>query len=89
MKDNPIDREALAEEARKWDDGEIDFSEWEDAPEAIPQRYEHITLNIPKKMFDVLTAFARRDGMDFRAVIRKWLDERIRHEAAEMKGRKV
>lgn len=60
---------------------------WEDAPDAVPRNAESvaISLRLPKKMLDILREFARREGkgIGYQALLKRWLDDRIRKEAAE------
>ena len=77
--------EELAQEAQRWVTREVDLTGWEDAPEAVPRSAESvaISLHLPKKMLDILREFARREGVGYQVLMKKWLDERIRREAVE------
>jgi len=72
----------LAEEARRWDSRELTLVEWEDAPDAVPRAKasEAISLRIPTPMLAVLKEFARREGIGYQVLIKRWLDERIRQQ---------
>jgi predicted DNA binding CopG/RHH family protein len=74
--------EQLAEEARRWDAREITPAEWEDAPEAVPRAKESMQINIrlPCAMVAILKEFARRSGIGYQVLMKRWLDERSRQE---------
>jgi hypothetical protein len=74
--------EELAEEARRWDSREITPAGWQDAPEAIPRAKEStaISLRLPVQMVAILKEFARRSGIGYQVLMKRWLDERIRQE---------
>jgi hypothetical protein len=74
--------EQLAEEARRWDAREITPADWEDAPEAVPRAKESMQINIrlPCVMVAILKEFARRSGIGYQVLMKRWLDERIRQE---------
>src|SRR5437870_3670778 len=74
--------EELAEEARLWDSRQITPAGWEDAPDAVPRAKESTQINIrlPRPMVEILKEFARRSGIGYQVLIKRWLDERIRHE---------
>ncbi len=73
----------LAEEAAQWDAGLVDAGKWESAPDAVPRAEEStaISVRIPKKMLSILKEFARREGVGYQVLMKRWLDDRIRHEA--------
>jgi hypothetical protein len=81
MSEQPTDDE-LAEEARRWNSGELTPSGWTDAPDAAPRakETEAISLRLPKAMLAILKEFARRDGVGYQVLMKRWLDERIRIE---------
>jgi hypothetical protein len=72
----------LAEEARRWDSRELTPAGWEDAPDAVPcaKASESISLRLPKAMLAVLKEFARREGIGYQVLMKRWLDDRIRVE---------
>jgi hypothetical protein len=82
MNEERLSDQELAEEARRWDSGELTPAGWENAPDAIPQAKasESISLPLPKPMLAVLKEFARREGLSYQALIKRWLDDRIRVE---------
>jgi len=83
MSEKRMSNEELAEEARRWDQGEITPTDWVDAPEAVPRAKEAAQINIrlPRQMVQILMEFAKRSGIGYEVLIKRWLDERIRHEA--------
>src|SRR5437660_10918001 len=72
----------LAEEARRWDERQLTPDGWEDAPEAVPRAKESLQINIrlPRQMVEILKEFARRSGIGYQVLMKRWLDERIRQE---------
>jgi len=74
--------EELAREAKSWDDREISPANWEDAPEAVPRARESVAISIrlPRPMVEILKEFARRSGVGYQVLLKKWLDERIQQE---------
>jgi CopG antitoxin of type II toxin-antitoxin system len=72
----------LAEEARRWDSGELTPRGWVDAPDALPRARESvaISLRVPAPMLEILKEFARREGIGYQVLMKRWLDERIRME---------
>jgi predicted DNA binding CopG/RHH family protein len=76
----------LAEEARKWDSRERSPRDWVDAPEAVVRasEVETVSLRLPRQMLGLLREFARRQGIDYQVLIKKWLDERIAAEHLRM-----
>jgi hypothetical protein len=74
--------EELADEARRWDSGELTPAGWTDAPDAVPRAKasESISLRLPKPMLAILKEFARRERIGYQVLIKKWLDDRIRQE---------
>ncbi len=72
----------LAEEARHWDSGELTPKGWKDAPDAVPRAKESvaISLRVPAPMLEILKEFARREGIGYQVLMKRWLDERIRSE---------
>ena len=82
----PTDDE-LAEEALRWDTGELTPSGWTDAPEAVPRAKESVAISIrlPKQMIAILKEFARRSDIGYQVLMKRWLDDRIRQEHARIK----
>jgi len=81
--------EELAREAGRWAHPDLDLAGWEDAPDAVPRNAESvaISLRLPKKMLDILREFARREGIGYQVLMKRWLDDRIRREAVEVRRR--
>jgi len=81
----------LAEEARRWDSGEATPAGWKDAPDAVPRAKESvpISLRVPAPMLVLLKEFARREGVGYQVLMKRWLDERIRSERDRKKKRGV
>lgn len=75
--------EELAAEAARWVRRDVDLSGWEEVPEAIPRQGEtvSISMRLPKTMLSILREFARRQGVGYQVLMKRWLDERIREEA--------
>ncbi len=82
MTEKRMTDEELAEEARRWDQREVTPAGWEEAPEAIPRAKESMQINIrlPCQMVAILKEFARRSGIGYQVLMKRWLDERIRQE---------
>lgn len=76
----------LAQEARHWDSRERSPRDWADAPEAVirSNEAETVSLPLPRQMLGLLREFARREGTDYQALIKRWLDERIAAEHLRM-----
>jgi hypothetical protein len=82
MTEERATNEELAEEARLWDSHELTPAGWEDAPDAVPRAKESTQINIrlPNQMIQILQEFARRSGVSYEVLMKRWLDERIRQE---------
>src|SRR6266542_2855638 len=82
MTEKRMTNEELAEEARRWDTREVTPVGWEDAPYAVPRAKESTQINIrlPCQMVEILKEFARRVGIGYQVLMKRWLDERIRQE---------
>src|SRR5262245_8616523 len=82
MTEKRMTDEELAEEARRWDQREVTPAGWEDAPEAVPRSKESVPISIrlPRQMVEILKEFARRAGIGYQVLMKRWLDERIREE---------
>ncbi len=78
----PASREELEREAEDWDRGVLTTRGWQDAPEAIPKvgASTSISLRVPNEMLAILKAFARRQGIGYQVLLKRWLDDRIRDE---------
>lgn len=76
----------LACEAREWDRGDRSPDDWVDAPEAVPgvAASTTISLRVPKQMLDILREFARRQGVGYQVLMKRWLDDRIRAERNDL-----
>lgn len=74
--------EELAREAQRWENREVTPHEWEDAPEAAPRAAESVAVSIrlPKKLLAILKECARRQGIGYQVLMKRWLDERVRDE---------
>ena len=79
----------LAEEARRWESGELTPKDWSDAPDGVPRTRESvpISLRVPAPMLVILKEFARREGVGYQVLMKRWLDERIGAERG--RGRKA
>jgi hypothetical protein len=82
MKSRRMTASELAEEARKWDSGELTPAVLVDAPEAAPRIGEStaISIRLPTKMLALLKEFARREGLGYQVLMKRWLDDRLRIE---------
>jgi predicted DNA binding CopG/RHH family protein len=82
MTEKRMSDEELAAEARRWDAREVTPAGWEDAPDAVPRAKESMQINIrlPRQMVEILKEFARRSGIGYQVLMKRWLDERIRQE---------
>lgn len=78
----PASPEELEREARDWELRVLTPRDWQDTPEAIPRvgASTTISLRMPTQMLAILKAFARRDGVGYQVLMKRWLDERIREE---------
>ncbi len=87
MTEKRLSHEELAEEARRWDAREITPAGWEDAPEAVLRAKESVPISIrlPCQMVAILKEFARRSGIGYQVLMKRWLDERIRQEREHMR----
>lgn len=74
--------EQLADEAREWMSEQRAPSRWEDAPERVPKSAQStaISVRLPKDMLRILREFARREGIGYQVLMKRWLDDRIRAE---------
>lgn len=76
----------LAAEVRAWEDGTRTPAGWRDAPEAVPRAAESraVSVRFPTRMLALLKAFAAREGVGYQVLLKRWLDDRIRAEAATL-----
>ena len=79
MKRKRLTETELAEEARRWDSREATPHGWVDAPEAVVRSGASLSVRLclPAPTVAILQEFACREGIEFEALIRQWLDERI------------
>lgn len=65
----------------------MDPRDWHDAPEAVPgaATSKSISLRMPHQMLAILKAIARREGVGYQVLLKRWLDERIRQEWNQMR----
>jgi predicted DNA binding CopG/RHH family protein len=82
MTERRMTDEELTEEARRWDEREVTPNGWEDAPEAVPRAKESVPISIrlPRPLVGILKEFARREGVGYQVLMKRWLDERVRQE---------
>src|SRR5262245_53988019 len=87
MTEKRMTDEELAQEARRWDNRENTPSGWEDAPEAVPRAGACVAISIrlPRAMVASLTEFARRGGIGYQVLMKRWLDERLRQERERLR----
>ncbi len=91
MTDEPHERatrDELAEEAAAWTDGRLTPEGWRDAPEAVPRAAESkaISIRIPVTMLQLLRGFAKREGIGYQVLIKRWLNDRLRAERERLRG---
>ncbi len=85
----------LAIEAQEWDSGKRHPRDWEDVLPTTPHIPSStlISLRVPATMLLILKEFARREGIGYQVLMKRWLDDRIKEErdklAAELKTRPV
>jgi len=81
-------RDELAEEAAAWTDGRLTPEDWQDAPEAVPRAAESkaISIRLPVEMLQLLRGFAKREGIGYQVLIKRWLDDRLRTERERLRG---
>ena len=78
--------EKLATEAKRWASRDFEPSEWIDAPEAVPRQgaATPISIRIPTRMLNIMKAFAKREGIGYQVLMKRWLDDRINEERAKL-----
>lgn len=82
----PATDEELRREAKAWDRRVLTPEGWTDTPEAVPHSTASIaiSLRIPAQMLTIVKEFARREGVGYQVLIKRWLDDRIREERNKM-----
>lgn len=80
--------DALAEEAELWAKGHLSPHDLVPAPEATPRAKESetISLRMPAKQLFLLREFARRSGIGYQVLIKRWLDDRLREEFGKLRS---
>ena len=88
MTEERLTDEELAREAELWDKRQVTPSDWEDAPDLVPRAGESVgvSIRLPTKLLLLLKEFARRKGMGYQVLMKRWLDDRIRDEYARLRG---
>src|SRR5206468_8321628 len=83
--------EELAEEARRWAAGEVPPGSLVDAPDATPRARESVAISIrlPRQMVEILKEFARREGIGYQVLLKRWLDDRIQEERQRRKQQRA
>ena len=78
----PASPQELEREPKDWELGVLTPKGWENAPEAIPRAKASttISLRMPNEMMAVLKAFAKRNGIGYQVLLKRWLDDRIQEE---------
>jgi predicted DNA binding CopG/RHH family protein len=78
----------MAEEARRWAEGELPAEKLVDAPDAVPRAKESVAISIrlPSQMVSILKEFARRAGIGYQVLMKRWLDDRIRRECEKRRA---
>ena len=86
MTEKRLTDEELAREAERWDKGELTPADWEDAADVVPRASESVAVSIrlPKPILAILEEFARRKGIGYQVLMKRWLDDRIRTEYEQM-----
>ena len=83
MSKSRMTKEQLTKEAARWTGKKGDLAGFIDAPDAVPRQAESvpISIRVPKVMLEILREFARREGVGYQVLMKRWLDDRIRQEA--------
>src|ERR1700687_5886916 len=89
--DEPMTEDEMAEEAGRWTEGKLPSEKLVDAPEAVPRAGESLAISIrlPRKMVAILKEFARRAGIGYQVLMKRWLDDRIREEREQRQRRET
>ena len=87
MSEKRLTDEELARYAERWDKREVTPSDWDDAPDLAPRAAEPVAVSIrlPKQLLVLLKEFARRKGIGYQVLMKRWLDDRIRDEYAQLR----
>jgi len=74
--------DVLAQEASDWDARLQTPAGFEDVADAVPRAGEAtaISIRMPNALLTVLRKFAEREGVGYQALIKRWLDDRVREE---------
>jgi hypothetical protein len=82
--------EQLAREAVEWDERKRTPAGFRDAPAAIPRatRSVAISIRMPSDLLELLKRFAGREGVGYQALIKSWLDDRLRAELTTLRKTK-
>jgi predicted DNA binding CopG/RHH family protein len=82
MNDERMTDAEMAQEAKRWAEGEFPTERLVDAPDAVPRAKESVAISIrlPSQMVSILKEFARRAGIGYQVLMKRWLDDRIREE---------
>lgn len=76
-------KDILKEEAAKWAQQAPGDGSWQPAPNAVPRDNESLMISVrfPKRLVTILKEFARREGIGYQVLFKRWLDDRVRYEA--------
>jgi hypothetical protein len=74
--------EEMAKEAAYWESKEASLAGWVDATDEVPRagESEAISLRMPTMLLHILKEFARRQGIGYQVLIKRWLDDRVATE---------
>lgn len=61
-------------------------AEWEKEAEAL---FTPISLRMPNDLLLIIREFARREGVGYQVLIKKWLDDRAKEEAKKFLARQL
>lgn len=77
----------LALEAAQWDERQLTPAGFTDSPEAIPNASQSVAISIrmPNQLLELLKKFAKREGIGYQVLLKRWLDDRLRAELARIK----
>jgi len=67
---------------------ENDFGRGE-AHEDVSGKTVSISIRLPERQLEVLKEFARREGVGYQPLMKRWLDDRIRDEYVQLSGEKT
>ena len=79
--------EKLEREARDWQQGVLTPTDRHVAPEAVTRAgaSKSISLRVPEQMLTSLKSMARREGVGYQVLLKRWLDDRIREERRRLR----